>query len=177
MLLVGIVAFCLGAATVLGVQEIYAGGIPTGWMELSKDRSPIGFSDDAIRKSEIVFPSGSVIDGRARFMPAGNAPAAERLGYLLHVVVPPLDPAAMPDASRRQLAKIQEVVFEGHFVFTLKDEDGFIVDRLASPQERFSAGKDNQLQGVALDPEPDDQAARVRAIVVVLMLTRCVSCE
>jgi hypothetical protein len=177
MLLVGVVAFCLGAATVIGVQEFHAGGVPTGWLDLSKDRSPIGFSDDAIQKSEIGFPSGIVIDGKARFLPAGNTPSAERLGYLLHVVVPHLDPGAVPDTSRRKLAKVEEVVYEGHFVFTLKDGDGFIVDRLASPQERLSSGEDNELQGVALDAEPDDQASRVRAIVVVLMLTRCISCE
>lgn len=188
MLLLSIVLFALGAFTVLGFQEMHARGVPSGWLDLAKTTNSIGVADDALLKASLPFPGGT-FDGKARFVPVGNGEPAERLGYLMHVAVPQVaapKPAAgdAAEGSPKPAGGGQDViisgftdaVYEGTLTFTLKDADGFIIDRLSSPGEKLVAGRDNMLQGFATQPETDHEAARVHVIVVELTINRCLSC-
>lgn len=196
LLVLCIVLFLLGAVTVLGYQEFNSRGVPAGWLELSKADKDISVADDPLLKTSLPFP-GAKIDGKARFIPVGEGQPAEKLGYLMHVSVPPvpLQGKAAPamEAPQSQQASqssqtpaappgviisgFADAIYEGVLNFTLKDADGFVIDRLSSPGEKLVAGKDNTLQGFATQPESDQEASRVHTIVVELTVTRCLTCE
>ena len=162
--------------------------IRSDWFELLKVSSPVSYSTEVAFKSDISLPDVKEISGAAKFLPESNPPNSQQLGYLVHVVVPPLDLKKIPEKYLKKKPTeiegvktvrppIDQVYYEAELNFELKDKDGFTLAALVSPSETIRSGKDNQLQQFASKPVANDVAARTKTIFVQLYLKKCNTCE
>lgn len=138
--------------------------------------------------SDIALPKVTSLTGKAEFLSTSDGGNGNRLGYIVRVVVPPLDLAAVPkkylqdktlniDGHAITQLGIKQVYYEAHLEFTLKDKDGFVIQKLTSPTETISSGKTNTLQNTVSTTTPPNMVARTKSIAMVLVLEKCITCE
>ena len=180
-------SFAVGAiATICFLR--FGQQVTSDWFELVKASSPIGFSTEALFESDIRLPQVKEISGKAKFLPEGNVPNSHQLGYLVHVVVLPLNLKIVPEKYLKEKPigvkgdkmvrpAIEQVYYEAELDFELKDKDGFTLAKLVSHSETIRSGMDNQLQQFALKPVANDVAARTKTIYVHLHVKKCSTCE
>ena len=66
---------------------------------------------------------------------------------------------------------------EGHFEFTLKDADGFVVMKLNGPVEHLSAASDNSVQGTTEEKARTSVIRRTKQVDVSFLVTSCNPCQ
>lgn len=166
--------------------------VSSEWYRLSLPRGEKGVSltTDALFESDIGLPNVESISGTAKFINNNSdASTGIRLGYKVAVDVTVLDlmkvPAKYQEEKRivtkrgRPITKlpITEVVYEIHFIFTLKDIDGFTLLELQSEPQSLTSGKTNMFQSLVLTTIPNGLAAQTTAIQVAMLVTKCGTCE
>ncbi|WP_286612034.1 hypothetical protein [Variovorax jilinensis] len=192
--------FCLGAGAVLVYQWLYSRSVTTPWRELTKEElAGVDAGHARAAGSDIPLPAPS-LSGKVHFVSAEGDNPQVQLGYLVHVVVPKLDPAQVParyqagsidrllevvattpasasaSAPTPAPAPVEEVVYDGHLRIALKDENGAVIATLAGPSAILRSGQDNLVQGFALESVSPEKAKRAKTIEVGMTLTRCASC-
>lgn len=139
-------------------------------------------------KTDIALPQIKEFKGKAKFLPDSVSSMSKELGYIVHVVVPPLDLKKVPEKYLKDKPvkiegvktvrpPIEQVYYEVVLSFNIKDKDGFTIAELTSPSEVIVSGKDNVLQNVMPKMIADDIAERAKAISVKLTLNKCNTCE
>ena len=162
--------------------------ISSAWFPLAKASSPLGFSTEVALKSDIALPDVKEISGTAKFLPDTDLPNSQKVGYLVHVVVSPLDLKKVPEKYLKDRPSevegvktvrppIEQVYYEVQLTFTLKDKDGFTLAEVVSPSETVTSGKDNQLQNFGMKSVANDLAARTKVIYLQLYFKKCFTCE
>jgi hypothetical protein len=131
---------------------------------------------------DIPGPDTTKPSGRVKFL---NRDKGEQLGYVLKLPIKPNPTSAFP-AKYRQTTKDKnglefgppdQVLYEGHFEFTLKDADGFVLLKMGGPVEHLSAGAENQVQGTTDDTIPQSVIERAKEVDVGFLVTACNPCE
>jgi hypothetical protein len=96
-------------------------------------------------KADIPMPTTTKSSGQVKFLIRDNG---QQLGYVLKAAIKPSPTSALPEKYRREtkgdnglvFGPPEQVVYDGHFEFTLKDADGFVLVTVSSPVEHLSAG-------------------------------------
>ena len=73
--------------------------------------------------------------------------------------------------------RIQEVVYQVTFEFTLKDKDGFELIRLEGPKHSLYSGKDNRFQDKVSQPILKTVAERTKDVVLYMTVEKCKTCK
>jgi hypothetical protein len=81
------------------------------------------------------------------------------------------------DKNGLEFGPPDQVLYEGHFEFTLKDADGFVLLKMGGPVEHLSAGAENQVQGTTDDTIPQSVIERAKEVDVGFLVTACNPCE
>ena len=187
-----IILIACAASFVAGAMATYSflrlERISSDWFKLAKLPSPVVESTEVAFKADIPLPEVKEISGTAKFLPESNSNNSYQLGYLVHVVVPPLDLKKVPEKYLKDKPTeiegvkvvrppIKEVYYEVRLSFALKDKDGFTIAELISSPETVTSGKDNKLQNFASKRVGNEVAARTKAIFVQLQIEKCNTCE
>jgi hypothetical protein len=69
------------------------------------------------------------------------------------------------------------VVYDGHFEFTLKDADGFVLLKMDGPTEHLYAASDNPVQGTTEGAVPKSVTERTKQVDVSFLVTSCNPCQ
>jgi hypothetical protein len=155
--------------------------VPKTWLPLSTDGGGIGFETQAIA-SGIPMPKISKPEGKAKFLDRDGGIA---LGYIISVPIEKLYVSTLPEKYRKmtdlgngfQLGPPEQVIYFGHFDFTLKDADGFALMTLSSDKEDLSAGQNNPLQGATKGTVTPSIAKHTKSILVNLVIESCNPCD
>jgi hypothetical protein len=174
---VAIAAFILGSASVylLLRERSFA------WISVVSDGSGIAFETAALN-GDIPWPGTTKPSGRVKFL---NRDKGQQLGYVLKLPIKPNPTAALPEKYRHttkgnnglEFGPPDQVLYEGHFEFTLKDADGFVLLKVDSPTEHLSAGSDNPLQGTTEQTVPTSVVERTKEVDVGFVVTSCNPCQ
>ena len=174
---VAVVSFMVGATCVYLMMR--APGFR--WMTVRSDGAGFGLTDAALN-GDIPWPKTTPPSGRVKFL---NRDKGEQLGYLLKLPIGPNPTSALPEKYRRttkdksglEFGPPDQVLYEGHFEFTLKDADGFVLMKLSGPTEHISAASDNSVQGTTDDTVPGSVIQRTREVDVGFLVTSCNPCS
>src|SRR5579864_3344372 len=144
---VAVIAFVIGATA----MHLYKRERTHAWIPAVSDSDGIAFTSEALN-GDIPWPKSTKPSGRVKFL---NRDKGEQLGYILKLPIKPNPVSALP-AKYRQTTKDKnglefgppdQVLYEGHFEFTLKDADGFVLLKMNGPIEHLSAAAENEVQG------------------------------
>jgi hypothetical protein len=140
-----ILAFVATASYILGATSMYLikRQRPEQWISVISDGGGIGFSSEALN-ADIPWPQSTKPTGHVKFLIRDNG---EHLGYLIKLPIKPNPTSALPAKYRKttkgdngfEFGPPDQVFYEGHFEFTLKDADGFVLVKINSPVEHLSA--------------------------------------
>jgi hypothetical protein len=161
------------------------------WIEmyelpLAGDNSSIGYSSEALFKSDIKLPDIEKFNIKLKFVkPREKVKDRLSLGYIANISIKNLDTNKIPEKYRKKreifkgfsLDPLEEVTYEVHLTFDLFDKDGFKLIVLTSPKNSIVSGKINELQELAEGTVPIDLAKRTYSIKPRLSIDRCISCE
>lgn len=159
------------------------------WIEFSSEDISHGFSSEAIFGSEIPLPKVEKISGRTKFVASPVlGPLHASVGYLIDVVVEPLDPANVPPeykeprtietpSGRFTISPVQEVVYEVSFKLSLKDQDGFVIEVLDGPAQTLTSGKTNTFQELINNDLGLLVQDNVHSIGLSMTVVRCITCD
>lgn len=171
------------AAFILGATSMYLLNRDRGsaWISVVSDGGGFGMSDDALN-GDISWPDTAKPSGRVKFLARD---AGEQLGYILKLPIKPNPTAALPEKYRRttkganglEFMPPDQVLYEGHFEFTLKDGDGFVLLKVDGPKEHLSAASDNPVQGTADQTVPNSVVRRTKEVDVSFLVTSCNPCQ
>jgi hypothetical protein len=174
---VAIAAFILGTTTMyLLKREPFS-----PWISVVPDGGGFGMSSDALN-GDIPWPDTSKPSGRVKFLNRDNV---EQLGYVLKLPIKPNPTSALPakyrrtskDAKGLEFGPPDQVLYEGHFQFTLKDGDGFVLLKLDGPTEHLSAAAENSVQGTTNQAVPNSVIQRTKEVDVSFLVTSCNPCQ
>jgi|SRR5271157_3268268 len=174
---VAVVSFILGATCLYLLKRM-----PTSrWISVISDGGGIGF-EIATFNPDIPMPKTTKPEGRVKFL---NRDKGEQLGYVLKLPISPNPTSALPEKYRRttkdekglEWGPPEQVLYEGHFEFTLKDADGFVLTKISGPTEHLSAGSDNPVQGTTEETVPGSVIQRTKEVGVSFLVTSCNPCE
>lgn len=152
------------------------------WIQLApKNDMDLFLSIQAFLKSSIFFPDAKDAYGKAKFLPDEGATKEVQLGYIMTISVESLDLSNVSEKVRKHIAdsvgpNAGQLTYEGNFVFTLKDKDGFELAILTSSPVSVTSGKDNIFQGMVENSVPIGIAKRTSQIVFDLELNKCLNC-
>jgi hypothetical protein len=190
LLIIGfLIAFAAGWGT-----SLLAGNtseVSSEWYRLSlpPEETGVNLATEALFRSDINLPNVESISGTAKFTNNNSDTANVHLGYKVAVDVAILDLAKVPAKYKeeRQIASkigkqitllpITSVAYEVHFIFALRDIDGFTIFELQSKPQSLESGRINTFQNLAPTTIPNDVAARTTAIQVAMLATKCLTCE
>jgi hypothetical protein len=131
---VALVFFDLGAASVYLLKHERA----YSWISVTSDGAGFGMQENALN-GDIPWPDTTRPSGQVKFL---NRDKGEQLGYVLKLPIKSNPTSALP-AKYRQTTKEKngleigppdQVLYEGHFQFTLKDGDGFVLLKMDGPR-------------------------------------------
>jgi hypothetical protein len=181
-----VVSFIAGALVMFGVLR----GTPSRarWFPLDMSSPSHLTLSTAAFLSDIALPKVTSLGGKAEFLPANSDENGGRLGYIVHVVVPSLNLATVPkkylqdkplnvDGQTITQLAIKQVYYKAKAEFTLKDKDGFVIQKLTGPSETIASGKANTLQNTVSTITPTSIMARTKSIAMSLVLEKCLTCE
>lgn len=174
---VAVLAFVIGATSIYLLQKErrYA------WISVVSDGGGFGMSSEALN-GDIPWPDTTKPSGRVKFL---NRDKGERLGYVLRLPIKPNPVAALPakyqkttkDATGVEFGPPNQVLYEGHFQFTLKDGDGFVLLKMDGPVEHLSAAAENSVQGTTDQTVPDSVIKRTKEVDAGFLVTSCNPCQ
>jgi hypothetical protein len=177
---VGLASFAIGAVcTFLLVR--HTGVVAKTWFPLSTDGGGVSFNL-AVFIIDIPMPTIGRPEGRAKFL---DRESGIDLGYVIKLPIKPLAVSTLPEKYRKttkmdnglEIGPPDQVGYTGHFEFTLKDADGFVLMTVSSPQENLSAGQDNTVQGETKDSISSSIAEHTKSIVARFIVESCSPCE
>jgi hypothetical protein len=151
------------------------------WISVASDGAGFGMSSEAL-KGDIPWPGTTKPSGRVKFL---NRDKGEQLGYVLMLPIKPNPTSGLP-AKYRQVTKgsdgfeympPEQVLYEGHFEFTLKDADGFVLMKVNGPVEHLSAAAENSVQGTVEEKVPSSVIKRTKEVDVSFLVTSCNPCQ
>jgi hypothetical protein len=172
-----LVAFILGAIA----MSLYKRERASRWISVVSDSAGFGMSNAALN-GDIPWPHTTKPSGRVKFL---NRDRGEQLGYILKLPIKPNPVSALPAKYRKttkeenglEFGPPDQVLYEGHFEFTLKDADGFVLIKMNGPVEHLSADSENQVQGTTDDVVPQTVIARTKEVNVSFLVTSCNPCS
>ena len=178
LLAIAIVAFILGAASVLYLKR---SSVPQGWISIIPDASPTLFNM-ATMKTDIPPPEPGKLEGRIKFLERSGG---IQIGYVLRLPFKPNPVAALPAKYRKEtklengftIGPPDQVSYTGKFTFNLQDTDGFSLAKITGPDESLTAGSENQIQGATEATVPESVAARTKRIAVSFDAAKCNICD
>jgi hypothetical protein len=137
---------------------------------------------DAVLNIDIPFPKTTKPSGRVKFL---NRDKGQQLGYVLKLPIAPNPTSALPEKYRRKIKRPDgfeegppdQVLYEGHFEFTLKDADGFVLTKISGPTEHLSANSDNAVQGTTAEVVSESVIDRTKEVDVNFFATSCNPCD
>src|SRR5579872_61591 len=153
----------------------------SGWIAVVSDGG--GFSmETAALNGDIPWPGTTKPSCRVKFLNRDNG---QQLGYVIKLPIKPNPTAALPEKYRRttkgsngfEFSPPDEVLYEGHFEFTLKDTDGFVLMKMDGPTEHLSAGSDNAVQGSTEQTVPTSVVNRTKRVDVSFVSVSCNPCQ
>ena len=172
-----VVAFILGAISI----SLYKRDRASRWISVVSDGAGFGMSNAALN-GDIPWPHTTKPSGRVKFL---NRDKGEQLGYILKLPIKPNPVSALPAKYRKttkernglEFGPPDQVLYEGHFEFILKDADGFVLLKMSGPTEHLSADSENQVQGTTDDTVPGTVIARTKEVDVSFLVTSCNPCN
>lgn len=174
---VAVVAFILGALSMYLLKMERS----ATWIPVISDGGGFGMSSDALN-GDIPWPEITKPSGRVKFL---SRDKGEQLGYVLKLPIKPNPTSALPAKYRKttkgdnglEFGPPDQVLYEGHFEFTLKDRDGFILMKLNGPVEHLSAAAENSVQGTVEETIPTSIIRRTKEVAVSFLVTSCNPCQ
>lgn len=172
-----VLAFVVGATSMYLLRRE-----PTSrWISVASDGGGFGMTDEALN-GDIPWPKTTKPSGRVKFVSRDNG---ERLGYILTLPIGPNPTAALPEKYRRitkdkngmEFLPPDQVLYQGHFEFTLKDADGFVLLKIDGPVEHLSSASDNSVQGTTEQTVQTSAIMHTRSVDVSFLVTACTPCE
>lgn len=174
---VAVVAFIIGATSMylLHRERRFA------WIAVVSDGGGFGMSSEALN-GDIPWPGTTKPSGRVKFL---NRDKGEQLGYVLKLPIKSNPVSALPakyrkttkDATGMEFGPPDQVLYEGHFQFTLRDGDGFVLLKMDGPVEHLSAAAENSVQGTTDQTVPDSVIQRTKEVDVGFLVTSCNPCQ
>lgn len=176
-----------GATATFLTQTYFQTKMSRDWRQLSLEPPHHGFFDQFIPEelSGKPLPNIKEIAGKAKFIDLPNNGVEQKhLACLITVTVENLDSSKLPEKYREKEKRGEEIVhpikekyYQVHFVFQLKDKDGFVLLFLTRYPEYLELGRKNQFQWIVEEPIPPDIAKRTNAITFNMYVDKCMDCE
>ena len=174
---VAFVALIVGATSMYLFQR----GRRYAWISVVSDGKGFGMSSEALN-GDIPWPDTTKPSGRVKFL---NRDKGEQLGYVLELPIKPNPVSALParyrkttkDATGMEFGPPDQVLYAGHFEFTLKDGDGYVLLKMDGPVEHLSAAAENSVQGTTDQTVPDSVIRRTKEVDVDFLVTSCNPCQ
>jgi hypothetical protein len=177
---IAILAFLLGAMSILLLRRASNSSVPQGWMNIVPATDPVMFDMAAI-KSDIPVPKPGRLSGRVKFLSRDND---LQIGYTLKLPMNPNPVSALPERYRRttqisgfDVGPPDQVIYTGAFTFILRDGDGFTLAKIKGPSENISSASDNPIQGTTEATVPESAAEHTKQIAVSFDAEKCNVCE
>jgi hypothetical protein len=174
---VAFLAFILGATSMYLFQRErhYA------WISVVSDGGGFSMSSEVLN-GDIPWPNTTKPLGRVKFL---NRDKGEQLGYVIKLPIKPNPVSALAakyrrttkDASGLEFGPPDQVLYDGHFQFTLRDGDGFVLLKMNGPTEHLSAAADNSVLGTTDQTVPDSVIKRTKEVDVGFLVTSCNPCQ
>jgi len=76
-----------------------------------------------------------------------------------------------------EIPPVEEVVYQVHFEFDLRDEDDFVLTSLGSESHTIRSGQENSWQSIAEGRIPRSVAARTQSISLAMTVDQCNTCR
>jgi hypothetical protein len=151
------------------------------WIAVLSDGGGFGMETAALN-ADIPWPGTTKPTGRVKFL---NRDRGQQLGYTIKLPIKPNPTAVLPEKYRRttkdanglEFGPPEQVLYEGHFEFTLKDVDGFVLMKMDGPTEHLSAGSDNAVQGSTEQTVPTSVVNRTKKVDVSFVAVSCNPCQ
>lgn len=174
---VAVVSFVVGATCMYLLKRTPA----SRWISVTSDGAGFGLTEAALN-GDIPWPKTTKPSGKVKFL---NRDKGEQLGYVLNLPIGPNPTSALPEKYHRttrdekgvQWGPPDQVLYEGHFEFTLKDADGFVLTKLSGLTEHLSAGSDNSVQGTTEETVPSLVIERTKEVDVSFLVASCNPCD
>lgn len=174
---VAIASFILGATSMFLLERERR----SAWISVISDGAGVAMETDALN-GDIPWPDTTKPSGRVRFL---NRDKGEQLGYVLKLPIKPNPTSALPAKYRRttkgagglEFGPPDQVLYEGHFQFTLKDRDGFVLLKMDGPTDHISAASENSVQGTTGGTVPDSVIERTKIVEVSFLVVNCNPCQ
>jgi hypothetical protein len=174
---VAVLAFFLGASSMYLLKRERS----PAWISVVSDGAGFAMSSEALN-GDIPWPKNTKPSGRVKFLARDNG---EQLGYMLKLPIKPNPTSALPpkyrtttkDYNGLEFGPPDQVLYEGHFEFTLKDADGFVLMKLNGPVEHLSAAAENSVQGTTAETIPTPVIQRTKEVEVSFLVTSCNPCQ
>jgi hypothetical protein len=157
----------------------------TAWHDLTRAPADhlVGFTGEALGGGDIPLPRITGLKGRWKFLERDGT----HFGYLITVSVDKLDKTKIPEKYKKTTTEdtkagdfiiqpIEEVVYTGHFVFTFKDKDGFILLTLNSQPHDIISGRQNQYQAVIAQPLSQEISKLTHEAIFSINVDKCETC-
>jgi hypothetical protein len=174
---VAVIAFILGASS----MYLFNRQRTAGWISVVPDGDGFAMTSDALN-GDIPWPKTARPSGQAKFL---SRDKGEQLGYILKLPIKPNPTSALPAKYRKttkdfnglELGPPEQVLYEGHFEFMLKDADGFVLMKLNGPIEHLSSAAENSVQGTTEDVIPHSVILRTKKVAASFLVTSCNPCQ
>jgi hypothetical protein len=176
IIVVAVVFFGLGAMSVV----LFRKRPSNPWITVTSDKNSFGLTDAALN-IDIPWPKTTPPSGKAKFL---NRDKGEQIGYVLKLPIGPNPTSVLPEKYRRktkmangfEVGPPDQVTYEGHFAFILKDADGFTLMKVDGPKEELWANSENQMQNVTEETVPDSVVRRAKSVYIEFTVTSCNPC-
>lgn len=154
---------------------------PDEWISVTPDTNPLGYETDAL-VADVPTPWAESLTGKVKFVNRDNG---IQLGYVLKLPLKPVLVSTLPEKYRKTEKLPNGFVegppdklhLEGHYNFTLKDSDGFVLQKLTSPKENLETGTNNDTQSMTETSVVSSVAERTKSVVVEFLVTKCYPCS
>lgn len=174
---VAVLSFLVGATCVYFLMR----APKPGWIQVKSDGAGFGLNSAALN-GDIPWPKTTPPSGRVKFL---NRDKGQQLGYVLKLPIGPNPTSALPEKYRRlvkadnglEFGPPDQVLYEGHFEFTFKDADGFVLTKISGPTEHLSANSENVVQGTVEETLPSVVIDRSKEVDASFLVTSCNPCD
>ena len=162
-------------------------GVPSGNSANVGERLSVSYSKATITESDIPALGVTALSGKAKFLSDSSPSSANApLGYIVSVTAKALDTSKLPEKYKRQKVistkagpltalPLEQATFEIHFVFRLRDRDGFQLLNIDSPKHDVESGKTSQIQAQTQSPISAQIAAHTATIELHMVVDKCLS--
>jgi hypothetical protein len=150
------------------------------WITVIPDTNPMGYATAALVE-DVPTPWAESLTGKVKFVNHDNG---IQLGYVLKIPIKPVLVSTLPGKYRKSeklangftVGPPDKLNLEGHYIFTLKDSDGFVLQKLSSPDTNLETGTDNPKQSMTETTIAPSVAERTKSVVVEFLVTKCYPC-